>query len=60
MPLAALSAVDDHTTACVHITPDLAADAEIADTRTTIAGKKGFTGKAATASGGATLVARIG
>jgi hypothetical protein len=71
VPLTAVSVVDDHTTSCAHTSPDLAADAEITYTCTTIAGKEGFTGKATatgqdptgrpvTASGEATFVVRSG
>lgn len=71
VPLTAVSVVDDHTASCTHTTPDLAADAEITYTCTTIAGKEGFTGKAiatgqdptgrpVTASGEATFKVRSG
>ncbi len=71
VPLTAVSVVDDHTTSCAHTAPDLAADAEITYTCTTIAGKEGFTGKATvtgqdptgrpvTASGVATFEVRSG
>nr|WP_245589571.1 hypothetical protein [Amycolatopsis balhimycina] len=71
VPLAGLAVVDDHTTACAHTGPDLAVDAEITYTCTTIAGKEGFTGKATvtaqdpngrpvTASGDAVFVVRHG
>ena len=63
--------MDDHTPSCAHTGPDLAVDAEITYTCTTIAGKTGFTGKATvaaqdpngspvTASGDATFVVRSG
>jgi uncharacterized repeat protein (TIGR01451 family) len=71
VPLTALSVVDDHTPACAHTASDLAVDAEITYTCTTIAGKEGFTSKATvtaqdpngrpvTASGDATFVVRSG
>jgi hypothetical protein len=69
VPLADVTVVDDHTPSCAHTVPELAADAEIAYTCTTTAGKEGFTGKATasgqdptgrpvTASGEATFVVR--
>jgi uncharacterized membrane protein len=45
-PLTAVSVVDDHTATCAHTASDLAADAEITYTCTTVAGKEGFTGRA--------------
>ncbi|WP_338078708.1 DUF7507 domain-containing protein [Amycolatopsis lexingtonensis] len=71
VPLTAVSVVDDHTPSCAHTVPELAADAEITYTCTTVAGKQGFTGKATatgqdptgrpvTASGDATFVVRHG
>jgi uncharacterized repeat protein (TIGR01451 family) len=71
VPLTAVSVADDHTPACAHAVPELAVDAEITYTCTTIAGQKGFTAKATvtgedptgrpvTASGDATFVVRSG
>ncbi|MGW4521023.1 DUF7507 domain-containing protein [Amycolatopsis sp. NPDC004378] len=71
VPLTAVSVVDDHTPACAHRVPELAPDAEITYTCTTIAGKEGFTsrvtvssedptGRPVTASGEATFVVRSG
>ena len=45
VPLTAVSVVDDHTTACAHTAANLAADAEITYTCTTIAGKQGCTAR---------------
>ena len=70
-PLTAVSVVDDHTAACAHAVPELAADAEITYSCTTIAGKEGFTSKATvtgqdptgrpvSASGDATFKVRSG
>ncbi|WIV59744.1 DUF7507 domain-containing protein [Amycolatopsis nalaikhensis] len=70
-PLTAVSVVDDHTPSCAHTAANLAADAEITYTCTTVAGKEGFTSKATvtaqdptgrpvTASGEATFVVRSG
>ncbi|WP_285477531.1 hypothetical protein [Amycolatopsis sp. NBRC 101858] len=70
-PLTAVSVVDDHTTSCAHTAPDLAADAEITYTCTTVAGNEGFTsratvtaqdptGRPVTASGDATFEVRSG
>ncbi|MFJ9782025.1 hypothetical protein ACIRSS_20735 [Amycolatopsis sp. NPDC101161] len=71
VPLTAVSVVDDHTTSCAHTAANLAVDAEITYTCTTIAGKQGFTSTATvagqdptrrpvTASGDATFVVRSG
>lgn len=71
VPLADVSVVDDHTPSCAHAVPELAADAEISYTCTTVAGKVGFTGKATasgqdptrrpvSASGESTFVVRMG
>ncbi|WP_086671091.1 DUF7507 domain-containing protein [Amycolatopsis pretoriensis] len=71
VPLIAVSVVDDHTQACAHTAENLAADAEITFTCTTIAGKQGFTSRATVtgqdptgrpvqASGDATFVVRSG
>ncbi|MBE8519926.1 DUF11 domain-containing protein [Amycolatopsis sp. H6(2020)] len=70
VPLVDVSVVDDHTPSCAHTAGELAVDAEISYTCTTIAGKVGFTGKATatgqdpthrrvTASGEATFVVRM-
>ncbi|MEV4143159.1 hypothetical protein AB0J40_05785 [Amycolatopsis sp. NPDC049691] len=71
VPLTAVSVVDDHTTSCAHTVGNLAVDAEITYTCTTIAGKTGFTGRATVtgqdptgrpvqAAGEATFVVRSG
>lgn len=70
-PLTAVSVVDDHTASCAHTASDLAADAEITYTCTTVAGKEGFTsratvtaqdptGRPVAASGDATFKVRSG
>ncbi len=70
VPLADVTVVDDHTPSCAHTARELAVDAEISYTCTTIAGKVGFTGKVTvtgqdptrrpvTASGEATFVVRM-
>ncbi|WP_143264407.1 DUF7507 domain-containing protein, partial [Amycolatopsis kentuckyensis] len=70
VPLADVSVVDDHTPSCARTVGELAVDAEISYTCTTIAGKVGFTGKATatgqdptrrpvTTSGEATFVVRM-
>nr|WP_206784399.1 DUF11 domain-containing protein [Amycolatopsis sp. MtRt-6] len=71
VPLADVSVVDDHTPSCARTVPELAVDAEISYTCTTVAGKVGFTGKATatgqdptrrpvSASGESAFVVRIG
>lgn len=71
VPLTGVSVADDHTPSCAHDVPELAVDAEISYTCTTIAGKEGVTSKVTasgqdptgppvTASGEATFVVRIG
>ncbi|MCR6487088.1 hypothetical protein M8542_30085 [Amycolatopsis sp. OK19-0408] len=71
VPLTAVTVVDDHTPSCAHTAADLAVDAEITYTCTTVAGKEGFTGKATvtgqdptgrpvSASGDATFVVKRG
>ncbi len=71
VPLTAVSVVDDHPKPCAHTAANLAVDAEITYTCTTIAGKQGFTSKATVtgqdptgrpvqASGDATFVVRSG
>ncbi|MET8993965.1 hypothetical protein [Amycolatopsis sp. NPDC004169] len=71
VPLADVRVVDDHTPACAHTAPELAVDAEISYTCTTVAGKVGFTSKATatgqdptrrpvSASGESTFVVRMG
>ena len=70
VPLADVNVVDDHTPSCAHSAGELAVDAEISYTCTTIAGKVGFTGTATvtgqdpthrpvTTSGEATFVVRM-
>ncbi|MFF1606187.1 hypothetical protein ACFVYA_00290 [Amycolatopsis sp. NPDC058278] len=70
VPLADVRVVDDHTPSCAHTAPELAVDAEISYTCTTIAGKVGFRSKATatgqdparrpvTASGEAAFVVRM-
>ncbi|EOD70016.1 DUF7507 domain-containing protein [Amycolatopsis vancoresmycina] len=46
VPLTGVTVADDHTPSCAHTAPELAVDAEISYTCTTVAGKVGFTGKA--------------
>ncbi|WP_414640047.1 DUF7507 domain-containing protein [Amycolatopsis sp.] len=71
VPLGDVSVVDDHTPSCARTVPELAVDAEISYTCTTVAGKVGFTGKATatgqdptrrpvSASGESTFVVRMG